>query len=412
MKVLLVGNGAREHAMAKKLHADGAELVSAMSKRNPGIAAISKRVEIIDINKHGDYDRFRGVDIAFIGPEAPLAEGIADHLNALGVPVVGPRKSLARLEWSKSYARLLLQENGIPGNPEFRVCRDLSEVRTFLRDHPNVAVKPEGLTGGKGVRLTGEQLRSPREVEDYASECIRNDGLVVLEEKLGGKEFTLQAFVDGKRVEVMPLVRDFKRAYDGDKGPNTGSMGSYSCPDHGLPDLPASAVRKGAEIMKAAVSKLAESVGEYHGFLYGGFMNTDAGVYLIEYNARLGDPEAINVLALLDDSLIETGFKIVEGKLSKPTFKKEATVCVYVVPEGYPDNPRRDQPIVVGKLRHSEPYYASVYEEGGVVRTTGSRAVALLARGGSVAEARERVYSDAPAVKGALYYRRDIAAGV
>jgi phosphoribosylamine--glycine ligase len=412
MRALVIGNGAREHAIANKLHSDGAELTSAMAKRNPGIAAISKRVELIDINKPADYTRFTDVDIAFIGPEAPLAVGIADTLTAQGIPTVGPVKSLARLEWSKSYARLVLEENGIPGNPAFKICRDLFEVRTFLRGHPDVAVKPDVLTGGKGVKLTSEQLHSAKEVEDYAAECIRNDGLVVLEEKLKGKEFTLQAFVDGKRVEVMPLVRDFKRAYDGDKGPNTGSMGSYSCPDHGLPDLPASAVERGAEIMKATVSKLAESVGEYHGFLYGGFMNTDRGVYLIEYNARLGDPEAINVLALLDDSLVETGFKIVEGKLSRPTFRREATVCVYVVPEGYPDNPRRDQLLTVGKLRHSEPYYASVYEEGGVVRTTGSRAVALLARGKSVAEARERVYSDAPAVKGALYYRRDIAAGV
>jgi len=412
MKVLVVGNGAREHAIAKKVHADGAELVSAMSKRNPGIAALSKRIEIMDIDKPEGYDRFKGVDIAFVGPETPLAAGIADHLSIIGIPVVGPRKGLARLEWSKSYARLVLQENGIPGNPEFRVCRDLFEVRTFLRDHPNVAVKPDVLTGGKGVKLTGEHLKTAGDVEEYASECIRNDGLVVLEEKLKGKEFTLQAFVDGKHVEVMPLVRDFKRAYDGDTGPNTGSMGSYSCPDHGLPDLSPSAVESGAEIMRSTVSALSESVGEYHGFLYGGFMSTESGVYLIEYNARLGDPEAINVLALLNDSLVETGFKIVEGRLSKPTFKKEATVCVYLVPEGYPEAPQRDKPLTVGDLRNSEPYYASVYEESGIIRTTGSRAVALLARGKSVSEAREKVYSDASAVRGALFYRRDIASGV
>ena len=412
MRVLVVGNGAREHAIAKKLAQDDIELWAAMSKRNPGIAHLSRRVEIIDIDKPSDYDRFRGVDIAFIGPEAPLAAGITDHLNGLGVPVVGPVRNLARLEWSKSWARIVLEESGIPGNPEFKICRDLSEVRSFLKEHPDVAVKPDVLTGGKGVKLTGEHLHSAGEVERYAFEMIGNNGLVVLEEKLKGREFTLQAFVDGTRVEVMPLVRDFKRAYDGDRGPNTGSMGSYSCPDHGLPDLVAPIVKRGIEIMKATIKSLAESVGEYHGFLYGGFMNTKRGVYLIEYNARLGDPEAINVLALLDDSLIETGFKIAEGKLSKPSFRKEATVCVYVVPEGYPDTPKKDQPITVGKLRYSEPYYASVYEEGGVIKTTGSRAVALLAKGKSVAEARERVYSDASAVKGALFYRRDIAAGV
>jgi len=412
MKVLVVGNGAREHALAKKLHIDGAEIVSAMSKRNPGIAALSKRVEIMDIDRPEGYDRFKGVDIAFVGPEAPLAAGIADYLISLGVPVVGPKKILARLEWSKSYARILLQESGIPGNPEFRVCRDLLEVRMFLRDHPNVAVKPDVLTGGKGVKLTGEHLKTVVEVEAYAAECIKSNGLVVLEEKLVGKEFTLQAFVDGRHVEVMPLVRDFKRAYDDDRGPNTGSMGSYSCPNHGLPDLPTSAVERGVEIMRSTISTLSETVGEYHGFLYGGFMNTERGVYLIEYNARLGDPEAINVLALLNNSLVETGFKIVEGKLRGAKFRREATVCVYLVPEGYPEVPQRDKPLIVGTLKNSEPYYASVYEEGGIVKTTGSRAIALLARGKTVAEAREKVGGVASAIRGALFYRHDIADGV
>jgi phosphoribosylamine--glycine ligase len=412
MKVLVVGNGAREHAIAKKLHEDGAEIVAAMAKRNPGIASISKHFEIMDINRPENYNHFMEVDIAFIGPEAPLAAGIADHLYSMGIPTVGPVKSLARLEWSKSYTRLLLREYEIPGNPEFKICRDLFEVKDFLKDHPDVAVKPEVLTGGKGVKLTGEHLHSRKEVEQYAAEQIGNDGLVILEEKLKGKEFTLQAFVDGKHVEVMPLVRDFKRAYDGDKGPNTGSMGSFSSPDHSLPDLPATVVKKGVEIMRSTVLALTEFVGEYRGFLYGGFMNTEKGVYLIEYNARLGDPEAINVLALLDDSLVETGFKIVEGKLSKPSFRNEATVCVYIVPEGYPEAPKKDKPLTVGALTYSEPYYASVYEDGGIIRTTGSRAVALLAKGKTVSEARDKVYSDASAVRGALFYRRDIAAGV
>ena len=161
MKVLIVGNGAREHAIAKKLHVDGADLTSAMAKKNPGIAAISNHIKLIDITKPADYDHFTDIDIAFIGPEAPLATGVADALIAKGIPTVGPVKSLARLEWSKSYARLVLEENGIPGNPAFKICRNLAEVRLFLRDHPDVAVKPDVLTGGKGVKLTGEHLRYP-----------------------------------------------------------------------------------------------------------------------------------------------------------------------------------------------------------------------------------------------------------
>jgi phosphoribosylamine--glycine ligase len=205
MKVLVVGHGAREHAMAKSLVSNGTELHAAMSRR-----------EIIDINNPQHYDRFRNVDIAFIGPEAPLATGVSDKLNELGIPVVGPTKEAARLEWSKAYARIFLDDNGIHGNPSYKICRTLADVREYLEEHKDVAVKPDVLTGGKGVKITSEHLQSSSEVEDYALERISEDGVVVLEEKLVGNEFTLQAFTDGKTVEVMPLVRDYKRAYDGD----------------------------------------------------------------------------------------------------------------------------------------------------------------------------------------------------
>lgn len=410
MKVLVVGHGAREHAIAKKLAQEDLELVAAMSRLNPGIAALSERVEVFDINDPAEYGRFRDVDLAFVGPEAPLAMGVSDRLWELGVPVVGARKALARLEWSKAYTRQVVQEHGISGNPEFAICRSAEEVDGFLKDHEEVAVKPDVLTGGKGVRVTGDHLNSVKETRGYALERVKQDGLVVIEEKLKGREFTLQAFTDGKRVEVMPLVRDFKRAYDGDKGPNTGSMGSFSCPDHGMPDLPLEAVEKGIEIMERTVEALSGSVGLYQGVLYGGFMNTERGVYLIEYNARFGDPEAINVLALLETPLSEVGYGIVEGRLPETRFAEEATVCVYLTPEGYPVNPLRDQPIEVGETRHSEIYYASVYDDNGVVKTTGSRSIALLGRGGTVSEAREKVYSDVGNIKGRLHYRTDIAA--
>ncbi|MCK4438246.1 phosphoribosylamine--glycine ligase [Candidatus Bathyarchaeota archaeon] len=410
MKVLVVGHGAREHAIAKKLAQEDMELVAAMSRLNPGIAALSESVEVFDINDPAEYERFRDADLAFVGPEAPLAAGVSDRLWELGVPVVGARKALARLEWSKAYTRQVVQEHGISGNPEFAICRSAEEVDAFLKDHEEVAVKPDVLTGGKGVRVTGDHLNSVEETRGYALERVKQDGLVVIEEKLKGREFTLQAFTDGKRVEVMPLVRDFKRAYDGDKGPNTGSMGSFSCPDHGMPDLPLEAVEKGIEIMERTVEALSGSVGLYQGVLYGGFMNTERGVYLIEYNARFGDPEAINVLALLETPLSEVGYGIVEGRLPETRFAEEATVCVYLTPEGYPVNPLRDQPIEVGETRHSEIYYASVYDDNGVVKTTGSRSIALLGRGGTVSEAREKVYSDVGNIKGRLHYRTDIAA--
>jgi len=411
LKVLIVGNGGREHAIAKKLTEEEIELCAAMSSRNPGIASLAKQVEIIDINKPKNYENFRGVDIAFIGPEAPLASGVSDYLNQMGIPVVGPSKALAKLEWSKAYARNFLRENGIEGNPEFSICRGLQDVRRFMKNHPDLVVKPDVLTGGKGVKLTGEHLNSDTDVEAYAMERIRSDGLVVLEEKLIGREFTLQAFTDGCRVEIMPMVRDYKRAFDGDKGPNTGSMGSFSCPDHNLPDLPKNAVAKGHEIIKETVNALADAVGVFKGILYGGFMNTERGVFLLEYNVRMGDPEAINVLALLDTSLLKLGWEIVDGKLSKPSFENKATVCVYLVPKGYPDSPKRGAPVTIHDTDQSDLYFASVNEENNKVLTTSSRSLALLAKGDSVREARERVYTDLSRFEGELYFRRDIGAG-
>ncbi len=411
MKVLVVGHGAREHAIAKSLAVSEIELHAAMGRRNPGIAALSERVEVMDITDTDLFGRFGNVDIAFIGPEAPLAAGVTDRLNGMGIPVVGPTLETARLEWSKAFARQFLQDHGIDGNPEFSICKDVRDVRAFLKDHAEVAVKPDVLTGGKGVKISGEHLHSASDVEEYAAERIESDGLVVLDEKLVGREFTLQAFTDGSRLEVMPLVRDYKRAHDGDTGPNTGSMGSYSCPNHGLPDLSPEAVKKGIDIMETTIHKLSESVGEFKGVLYGGFMETEEGVYLLEYNVRLGDPEAMNVLALLGRPLLEVGWEIVDGRLSSTPFEKEATVCVYVVPEGYPTDPKRGREVRVRPPRRSELYYASVHEEDGVVRTTGSRSVALLAKGETVKEARERVYSDAPLIEGELYYRRDIGEG-
>jgi len=410
MKVLVVGHGAREHAIAKKLAQEDLELVAAMSRLNPGIASLSERVEVFDIDDPAEYGRFKGVDLAFVGPEAPLSTGVSDRLWELGVPVVGPRRALAKLEWSKAYTREVMQNHGIQGNPDFMICRNAEDVDAFMKEHSEVAVKPDVLTGGKGVKVTGDHLKSAEEARGYALERLKSDGLVVLEEKLVGREFTLQAFTDGRRVEVMPLVRDFKRAYDGDMGPNTGSMGSFSCPDHGLPDLPPKVVEEGVGIMERTVEAMAGDVGPYQGVLYGGFMNTDKGVYLVEYNSRFGDPEAINVLALLETPLTEVGFGVAEGSLPETRYAEEATVCVYITPEGYPVNPLRDQPMEIGETRHSELYYASVYDDNGVVKTTGSRSVALLGRGGTVQEAREQVYMDVGSIKGRLHYRTDIAA--
>ena len=411
-KVLVVGNGAREHAIVKKLSQEDVEITAAMSKLNPGIAKLCKRVELIDINDPLQFAQFKDHDLAFIGPEAPLSVGISDTLIELGVTVAAPVKALARLEWSKAYAREVLDRNGIKGNPAFKICKTEDQVSSFLDEYPDVAVKPDVLTGGKGVKVTGQHLLTRNETEAYAFDMIKNDGLVVLEEKLIGKEFTLQAFVDGTRLHYMPLVRDFKRAYDNDEGPNTGSMGSFSSADHDMPDLPEETITKAKRIMQETMDAIREEVGPYKGPIYGGFMVTDDDTYLIEYNCRLGDPEAINVLSLLETPLTEVGYGMANGKLPVICFNKKATVCIYLVPEGYPVAPVKDQPIYVADGVQSELYFASVYDDSGVIKTTGSRAVALLAKGESVTEAREKVYNDIDKITGRLHFRTDIAKGI
>ncbi len=411
-KVLVVGNGAREHAIVKKLAQEEVEITSVMAKLNPGIAKLSKRVELMDINDPAIYTQFKDHDLAFIGPEAPLAVGISDTLTELGVTVAAPTKALARLEWSKAYAREVLDRNGIKGNPAFKICKTEDHVRAFLDEYPDVAVKPDILTGGKGVKISGQHLTDRKETEAYAHKLIKKDGLVVLEDKLIGKEFTLQAFVDGTRLHFMPLVRDFKRAYDNDEGPNTGSMGSFSCANHDMSDLPKATISKAKRTMQATIDTVRKEVGPYKGPIYGGFMATEDDTYLIEYNCRLGDPEAINVLSLLETPLTDVGYGMANCRLPKISFSKKATVCVYLVPEGYPVAPVKDQPIYVADGVQSELYYASVYDDVGIIKTTGSRAVALLAKGESVTEAREKVYSDIDKITGRLHFRTDIAKGI
>ncbi len=410
--VLVVGNGAREHAIVKKLAEEDIMITAAMARLNPGIAALSERVEIMDINDPSAYEQFKGHDLAFIGPEAPLAVGVSDMLAEVGVTVASPLKAQAKLEWSKGYARRVLDENNLDGNPEYKICVTRDDVIEFLDRCPEVAVKPDGLTGGKGVKVTGQHLKTRLETEAYAIERINNDGVVVLEEKLVGKEFTLQAFVDGANLHYMPLVRDYKRAYDNDMGPNTGSMGSFSCVDHGMPDLDESTLVKAKNIMQNTIDAIRSTVAPFKGPIYGGFMETKDDTYLLEYNCRMGDPEALNVLSLLETPLTEVGFGMAEGNLPPISFSNDATVCVYIVPEGYPVSPVKDHPLSVSDGVTSELYYASVYEKDGVIKTTTSRAVALLAKDSTVKDARASVYADVEKLSGRLHYRTDIADGI
>ena len=414
--VLLVGSGAREHAIALALSRNGVDIRAHMHRNNPGIASLAKKTTIGDITDYRSLSDISGLDYAIIGPESPIERGITDYLERHGVPCVAPRQEPGRIETSKSFARRILDRVASDANPKYKIVNSIDDMRAFEKEMKleDLVVKPDGLTGGKGVKIYGEHFSSRGQLEEYAITHLKQRGVVLLEERLEGAEFTVQCFVDGKNLEAMPLVRDYKRAYDSDKGPNTGSMGSYSRPDHGLNYVSKEILEKALVIMKSTVDGIRKQTAhDYKGILYGQFMKTSDGLKVIEFNARFGDPEAINVLSILDYSMDEICQGILEGNVPKPKFLNKATVCVYVVPDGYPGTAAEsDAPITIGGGISSKLHYASVYEKEGEVFTTSSRSLAVCGIGDTVTEARENAYNDIRKVSGNIRYRYDIAKDV
>ena len=348
-----------------------------------------------------------GVTHAIIGPEAPLEAGVVDELAAAGVACVGPTKAAARIETDKAFCRDLMTHHHISGNPAYRVFHDTAEAIAFVKDHDgDLAIKPIGLTGGKGVRIMGEQVDRAGAIA-YVKQ-IKGD--VVFEERLIGEEFTLQAFVDGFHIVPMPLVQDHKRAFEGDTGPNTGGMGSYSMPDHMLPFVSRKDHTAALSIMASVVAAMAKDGHPYKGILYGQFMNTAEGPKVIEFNARFGDPEAMNVLTLLSSDLTDVVTGITEGTLSasKVTFDHAATVCKYLVPEGYPAAPKTGRPLDFGNTGDAILYYANVDERDGRLFTLTSRTLAFVGKADTLAGAEHIAEQAASAVKGNVHHRRDI----
>ena len=415
-KFLVVGGGAREHAIARALKRGGGRIYSVMKNRNPGIARIAEEAIIAketDISTIVEWAKDR-VDIAFIGPEAPLEAGLVDALEEAGVPAVGPKKSAARIETSKEYMRSLMKRHGIPGNLRFSVVDDLNGAESALSDFDEYVIKPIGLTGGKGARVSGEHLKNRQEALDYLKRILEGygGGKAIIEERLEGEEFTLQAFSDGNGLVPMPLVQDHKRAYEGDTGPNTGGMGSYSMPDHRLPFITENEYERAVDIMKRTADAMRKDGNPYRGILYGQFMLTGEGPKIIEYNARFGDPEAMNVLSLLKTPLTDISWKIVEGGLANAEFSKRATVCKYVVPQGYGVKSKADTPVYVDERainrEGAEVFYASVNERDGKIYTTGSRTLAVLGIGDSVEDAEVLAERALSHVEGEVFSRHDI----
>ncbi len=423
MRVLVVGGGGREHAIASELVRAEAKVVAVSSNANPGIERIASatlRADLSDPASVVAFARREQVELAVIGPEAPLAAGFADALRADEIPVVGPDRAAARIESSKRYCRQLLAEHAVPGAPIVRVVADPTELRTALESFPGpMVVKPSGLSSGKGVWVQGTDFQRPEDALAYAQTLFAmpagREG-ILLEEKLEGEEFSQMAFVTDSGVYPMPAVQDYKRALEGNQGGNTGGMGSYSQRDHLLPFLSAEMRERAIDILRKTVEALRGEGLSYRGILYGGFMLTRDGPKLLEFNARFGDPEALNVLALYEEGdFAELLNGVAHGHID-PTlvsFRLRATVVKYLVPPGYGAQPQSggivelDEPSIVAQ--GVRVYFGSVEPAGaGRIKLSASRGVALVGEASAVHEAHRRVEAALGFAKGPYYVRHDI----
>ena len=395
--VLLIGGGGREHAVARALADSDCELYACAGNKNPGITQIAAGFETLDTTHPKavtTYAESVDADLAVIGPEAPLAAGVADALDEAGIYAFGPQEAEARIETDKAFQRRFMNQHDIPGCPDFETFEDMEAACEYIDSYDgDLAIKPAGLTGGKGVRVMGDQI----DAEEAKAYLRKSDyDRVVLEERLVGEEFTVQALVANGEVRVTPAVQDHKRAYEGDEGPNTGGMGSYSDATLELPFMDRDDYMAAVEVIEATV----DALDGYKGVLYGQFMLTTEGPKVVEFNARFGDPEAMNTLPVLNTDFLDVLTAARDGEtLPQLSFGPKATVCKYAVPDGYPTDPEAGTKVTVDEEGAREIaseydgeailFYASVDDREDGIYTTTSRSFAVVGVADTITEAEE-----------------------
>jgi len=420
MRFLVVGGGAREHAIAATLARAEAEIVVASANANPGLdrlARATRRTDPTDAASVVEFARAERADAAVIGPEAPLAAGVADALRAAEIPTVGPSQAAARIESSKLFCRELLARHGIDAQPKWAAPATVGEVEAAVAGFGRpFVVKPSGLTAGKGVWVQGSDFTDPKDGAIYAKSILVQGGRVLLEEKLEGEEFSQMGFVTDSGTYPMPAVQDFKRAREGDQGGNTGGMGSYSQRDHLLPFLPAADRDRAIDLLERTRRALAADGSPFRGILYGGFMLTADGPVLLEFNARFGDPEGINALTLYEEGdFAELLLGVATGRVDPNlvSFRLRSTVVKYLVPPGYGDRPKPGGLLFLDaeaiEATGVHVFYGAVDAAGpGTVKLGSSRGVALVGEASAIHEAGSRVEAALRFVKGDYYVRHDI----
>jgi phosphoribosylamine--glycine ligase len=385
MRVLVLGSGAREHAICLSLAADPAVTALLCAPGNAGTAAIAEQrpVNPLDPAAVTALASEFAADLVVIGPEAPLVAGVADAVRAAGIACFGPSAAAARLEGSKAFAKDVMQAAKVPTAKAY-LCTSEAEVAAALAEFgPPYVVKDDGLAGGKGVLVTTDEAAA----RAHAQAC----GRVLVEQFLDGPEVSLFCLTDGSTVLPLLPAQDFKRLGDGDTGPNTGGMGAYAPLDW----LPAGTVDQVLDtIARPTVAELARRGTPFAGLLYVGLAMTSAGPRVVEFNARFGDPETQVVLALLDSSLAELLLAAATGTLAEqpaPRWRAGAAVTVVIAAAGYPGNPRTDDAIVGAD--HPGVLHAGTRRDAdGVLRSTGGRVLSATATGATLAEARTAAY--------------------
>ena len=419
MRILVVGGGGREHVLAWKIRQSPLVTDLICAPGNAGTADVARNVAVGDGDVEGlaRLCRDESVELAVIGPEAPLAAGLADRLRKDGVRVFGPGAAGARLEASKSYAKQLMQRYAIPTGSA-RTFRSFDEVAEHLeaqQDFP-VVLKADGLAGGKGVVLPetlDEALAAARAMLHEG--CFGDAGRTLLvEEHLRGEEVSVLALTDGRTLAVMEPAQDHKRIFDGDRGPNTGGMGAYSPAPVATPAFRAQVER---DVLVRIVHALAREHVDYRGVVYAGLMATRGGPRVIEFNCRFGDPEAQAILPRLRSDLVPLLAACADGRLSQVedlAWDPRPAVCVVVASAGYPGSSRHGDVIdglrAVRDLEDVHVFHAGTARRGDDIVTAGGRVLGVTALGDDVAAARDRAYRAVELIRfDGMQYRRDIA---
>ena len=415
MRVLVVGSGAREHALAWKIAQSPQVDALYCAPGNAGTAGVAENVAISasDVDGLADWAAEHNIDLTIVGPEEPLVRGLVDRLRARGLLAFGPTAAGAQIEGSKVFAKELMARQGIPTG-RAAAFDSAAEARGYLRLQPlPVVVKADGLAAGKGVVVA----RTLEEAEGAVADCLERGVFgeagrrVLIEECLVGPEVSVLALVDGRQAVPLIPACDYKRVFDGDEGPNTGGMGSYAPPRFVTSEVYRDIA---ARVLDPTVRGLRDLGIDYRGVLYAGLMLTPDGPKVLEFNARFGDPETQAVLPLLESDLVEALRQTAAGRLDPSAVRwREGACCgVVLASGGYPGKYATGEEIV--GLDRLDPdvaaFHAGTRREGDRLVTAGGRVLTIAATGRTMAEARERAYANVERIRfPGMHYRRDIA---